>query len=65
MVTGWINQSEVSYRQYENYTVKVGDTLWGIAEKLLGSGTEYTKIKSLNNLNSDVIYKGQILKIPK
>lgn len=64
-VTGWINASEIGSTPYTSYTVKKGDTLWGIAEKLLGSGTEYTKIKSLNNLSSDVIYEGQSLKIPK
>ncbi|MGN0518049.1 MAG: LysM peptidoglycan-binding domain-containing protein, partial [Acutalibacteraceae bacterium] len=64
-VTGWINQSAVSYRQYENYTVKVGDTLWGIAEKLLGKGSSYKEIKTLNGLKSDVITAGQVLKIPE
>ncbi|MGN0518854.1 MAG: LysM peptidoglycan-binding domain-containing protein, partial [Acutalibacteraceae bacterium] len=64
-VTGWINASEIGSTPYTSYTVKKGDTLWGIAEKLLGSGIEYTKIKSLNNLSSDVIYEGQSLKIPK
>lgn len=31
-----------------HYTVKRGDTLWGIAAKLLGSGTRWTKIYSDN-----------------
>jgi len=49
---------------YINYEVKSGDTLWGISEKFLNSGSEYNKIKSLNNLESDIIYTGQVLKIP-
>jgi GH25 family lysozyme M1 (1,4-beta-N-acetylmuramidase) len=45
------------------YTVKSGDTLWGIAEKYLGSGNKYTEIKIKNGLTSDTIYPGQKLKI--
>lgn len=46
------------------YTVKKGDTLWGIAAAKLGSGTRYPEIKALNGLTSDTIYTGQVLKIP-
>lgn len=46
------------------YTVKKGDTLWAIADKLLGVGSKYTEIKALNGLNGDTIYPGQVLKIP-
>lgn len=46
------------------YTVKENDTLWGIATRKLGSGLRYTEIKKLNGLTSDVIYAGQVLKIP-
>lgn len=46
------------------HTVKKNDTLWDLAVKYLGSGTRYKEIKSLNNLKSDTIYAGQILKIP-
>ena len=46
------------------YTVVKGDTLWGIAKKLLGSGFRYTEIVKLNGLKSSVIYAGQKLKIP-
>ena len=46
------------------YTVKKNDTLWGIAACELGNGTRYTEIKKLNGLTSDVIYAGQVLKIP-
>lgn len=46
------------------YTVKAGDTLWGIAERLLGRGELYFKIMQANGLTSDWIWPGQILKIP-
>ncbi|MGN1043225.1 MAG: LysM peptidoglycan-binding domain-containing protein, partial [Acutalibacteraceae bacterium] len=50
---------------YFTYTVKKGDTLWAIAQHYLGSGYKYKEIKDLNALNSDMIYPGQTLKIPK
>ena len=48
-----------------NYIVNTGESLWSIAEKMLGSGSLYNEIKQLNNLSNDVIYPGQNLKIPK
>ena len=46
------------------YTVKSGDSLWKIASEHLGSGKRYTEIKELNGLTSDMIYAGQVLKMP-
>ena len=46
------------------YTVKKGDTLWGIAERLLGAGERYIQIMTANNLNDSMIYPGQELIIP-
>ena len=43
------------------YIVKKGDTLWDIANKY---NTSVDKIKSLNNLKSNIIQIGQVLKIP-
>lgn len=45
----------------DTYTVKSGDTLYGIAKKY---GTSVDNIKSLNNLVSDALSIGQVLKIP-
>lgn len=49
----------------KTYTVKTGDTLWDIAQNLLGNGARYKEIVSLNNLHSSIIYPGQVLKIPE
>lgn len=46
------------------HTVVKNDSLWAIAEKYLGNGSRYKEIKKLNNLKSDTIFPGQILKIP-
>ena len=51
--------------QSRTYTVKRGDTLWGIAVETLGNGARYTEIKTLNKLKSDLIFAGQVLRIPE
>jgi peptidoglycan DL-endopeptidase LytE len=43
-----------------SYVVKTGDTLWGISKSY---GMSISGLKSLNGLNSDVIYPGQRLKV--
>lgn len=47
------------------YTVKPGDTLWGIAQNYLGTGQKYYEIQNLNHLTDDVIHTGQTLLIPQ
>lgn len=46
------------------YTVKSGDTLWGIAKTYLGNGMRWNEISKLNGLKSTVIRVGQVLKLP-
>lgn len=46
------------------YTVKAGDSLWGIAQSLLGDGSRYGEIKALNGLTGDTIHPGQVLRVP-
>lgn len=49
--------------QYILHTVRKNESLWSISEKYLGNGTRYPEIKVLNNLSTDTIYEGQVLKI--
>ncbi|MEG1894646.1 MAG: LysM peptidoglycan-binding domain-containing protein [Oscillospiraceae bacterium] len=46
------------------YTVRRGDCLWNIAQRFLGSGSRYPEIKALNGLSSNMIYAGQVFKLP-
>lgn len=46
------------------YTVREGDTLWGISEFFFGTGLRYPEIQAWNGLTSSVIYPGQVLRIP-
>jgi nucleoid-associated protein YgaU len=51
-----------------DYTVKRGDSLWKIAERLLGDGARYKDIVELNrdvlNGRPDFIVSGTVLKVP-
>lgn len=64
IVAGDIVASGSTYSQTAstNYTVASGDTLWIISTKL---GTSISDIKILNNLTSDNLYVGQVLKVPE
>lgn len=46
------------------YTVRAGDTLWGIAVQRCGSAALVGTIKAMNGLTSDLIHVGQVLKLP-
>ncbi len=46
---------------YFEYTVRSGDTLWLLAQRY---GTTVDAIKNLNNLSSDILNIGQVLRIP-
>lgn len=53
---------------YGKYTVKKGDTLGKVADRLLGKASRYTEIFEANRDqldNPDLIHPGQVLSIPK
>lgn len=58
------NLVKINQESKENYVVQKGDSLWGIAQNVLGDGKKYIEIKKINNLDSDVICPGQILILP-
>lgn len=61
-LNGFSKNDEV---QIVTHTVVKNDSLWAIADKYLGNGSRYPEIKALNNLKSDKIHPGQILKLPQ
>lgn len=51
----------------KTYTVLAGDSLWLIAKKVLGDGNKWNSIYNLNKniiKNPNLIYKGQVLRLP-
>ncbi len=53
--------------QNKTYTVQKGDSLWAIAKKFYGDGSQYPKIHNANKdkvKNANLIYPGQVLSIP-
>ncbi len=55
------NDNTISNNDYINYTVKAGDNLYNIATKY---GVTVETIKQANNLTSNLLSIGQVLKIP-
>ena len=63
--SGTISNTPQKKDEYTVYTVVKGDSLWGIAQKILKNGSRYPEIKNLNGLTSNIIYPGMKLKVPK
>ena len=58
-----IRQTQKFLNKFDTIVVKSGDTLFGIARRF---GVSVQKIVEINNLGlNNVIFKGQVLKIPK
>ena len=59
--------SSTGAARQRTYTVASGDTLWGIAKKFYGDGSQYARIAAANSAavkNPNLIYPGQVLTIP-
>ena len=60
--------TDINSEQTKTYTVKKGDCLWNIAQKLLGKGARWQEIYKLNKKvigsNPNLIYPGQVYVIP-
>ena len=60
------NGVETNQNSLDNsfYTVKNGDTLRSVAEKIFGDPEKYKNLMELNGLTRPVIFAGQILRLP-
>ena len=60
-----VTQNRASTKETpKTYTVKQGDTLWGIAKKHLNDGNKYKELATLNNIkNPNLIYPGAVIKL--
>lgn len=57
---------QVQVQDTDTYVVKSGDTLWDIAQNVLGDGNRWTEISKANNLTQpSIIHTGNTLKIPR
>ncbi len=59
-------ESNPAVTENKTHTVQKGDTLWAIAKRYYGNGSQYPKIASANPSikNPNLIYPGQVLSIP-
>ena len=47
------------------YTVKKGDTLWGVAQRTYGNGNQYKKITAANpQIKNDTLIAGAVITLP-
>ena len=58
-----IFESEQESIKPSNWTVASGDTLWKIAQNAYGDGCMYPYLMEINNMKSDTILLGQVIKI--
>lgn len=57
----WVYAQRRNASQYEDYTVRGGDTLSGIASR---HGISVNRLRELNDINSDSLRIGQTLRVP-
>jgi nucleoid-associated protein YgaU len=63
-----VNQPPIQGKTQVDYViVQPGNSLWRIARRLFGSGTEYVQIYGANKTlirDPDLIYPGQVFEVP-
>jgi len=64
MIPGTSSSANNAAATTQIYTVKKSDSLWKIAQNLLGNGTRYKEIMTLSEINSTTIHAGQLLICP-
>jgi putative chitinase len=63
--TSTVAKEQTTEQKAKTYTVKSGDYLWSIAEKIYGSGYNWVDLAKANNLeNPGVLYAGTKLVVP-
>ncbi|GAW91649.1 L,D-transpeptidase family protein [Calderihabitans maritimus] len=62
IITGKERPVDSTSSAYFNYTVRPGDSLWKIARKF---NLRVEELRAANSLTHDLIYPGQILRIPR
>lgn len=66
---GYIRKDLVALDSVETqrtYTVKSGDSFWGIAQSQMGDGGRYNELAAYNGMAAtDTIYAGNVLKLPQ
>src|ERR1035437_3037876 len=63
--TSTVTKEQTTEQKPKTYTVKSGDYLWSIAEKIYGSGYNWVDLAKANNLeNPGVLYAGTKLVVP-
>lgn len=61
-----LTEKEPNKIQGSSYTVQKGDFLWEIAVRAYGDGFKWVEIAKANNLaNPDLIFSGNVFKIPR
>ena len=61
VTTSAVGETKVKSRLHK---VKKRESLWDIAELYFGDGARYLEIKEYNNLKSDILRSGMVLRIP-
>lgn len=57
----WVYAQRANSQTFSSYTVRSGDTLSGIAAR---HRVSLSRLREINNMNSDIIRVGQVLRVP-